>query len=254
MKGDYLRKLRNSRHLTQEKVAPNLGIEQTRYSRLESGEIEISEEMERKIIDFLGTLDEKTPKPSPNLGRNISNSLAEWVRIKREEKGLSARDLAEKADVTKATIQFIETGRTESPQKSTLDSIASVLGPLPKRLEQKIHRESLVEDLEFRGAFPIDGWENNVENDKPTPCVYVFYDEGQRPVYIGETKNLTKRITQHHNDRWWFQSPTAETFAYITVRDLKLRRKIEKVMIKLVGKRYAMFNRVHRLKTSDKAR
>jgi transcriptional regulator with XRE-family HTH domain len=239
LNGEYLRKLRESRGLSQEKAAPKLGIDQTRLSRLETGEIEISEEMEQRIRESLGTLDAKTPKPSD---RDDSNSLAEWVRNRREANELSTRELAEKANLTQATIQFIEAGRTESPQKSTLDSLVSVLGPLPERLKQKIHDDSLVEDLEFRGAFPIEEWKKNVDNDNPTPCVYVFYDEGQRPVRIGETEDLRRRIIEYQDDSWWFRSPTAETFAFITVRDPELRRKIEKALIKLVGERYAMFN------------
>jgi transcriptional regulator with XRE-family HTH domain len=239
--GDSLKRERKKAHLSQHETGKMIGRQETTIYRIESGK-SVSPEVKRRLLEVfpelrLGAIDE-TPKPSTNLD---SSSLAEWVRIRREEKRIDARELAQKIGVSKATIQLIETGGTESPQKSTLDSLASVLGPLPERLSQKIHKESLVEDLEYRGAFPLDGWEKNVENDEPTPCVYVFYDKGQRPVYIGATENLRRRITQH-SDRWWFKQPTAETFAYITVRDKKLRLKIEKAMIKLVGERYAMFN------------
>lgn len=40
---------------------------------------------------------------------------------------------------------------------------------------------------------------------------------------------------------YWFRPPTAETFAYIIVKDPKVRAQVEKIMIKLVGK-HAIFN------------
>ena len=75
---------------------------------------------------------------------------------------------------------------------------------------------------------------------RQVPAVYVFYDQLKRPVRIGETDDLVRRMKEYEQ-YYWFKSPTAETFAYVVVKERSFRRKTEKVMIKLVGSQ-AIFN------------
>jgi transcriptional regulator with XRE-family HTH domain len=49
------------------------------------------------------------------------------VRAKRGIEGLSQDDLAEKAELTKARISYIETGKTGNPQIKTIDALCVAL-------------------------------------------------------------------------------------------------------------------------------
>ena len=50
------------------------------------------------------------------------------LRRLREQKALSRRDLAERADIDESTIYRLEAGRTLHPAPSTLRKLASALG------------------------------------------------------------------------------------------------------------------------------
>lgn len=55
-------------------------------------------------------------------------SLGAAIAKRREELGLSQRDLADRASVSNGTISFIEQGITEQPKPTTLGKIARALG------------------------------------------------------------------------------------------------------------------------------
>jgi transcriptional regulator with XRE-family HTH domain len=55
-------------------------------------------------------------------------SLGAAIAKRREELGLSQRDLALRAELSNATLSFIEKGTTEQPKPSTLSKIATALG------------------------------------------------------------------------------------------------------------------------------
>ncbi len=78
-------------------------------------------------------------------------------------------------------------------------------------------------------------------------CVYVIYDAQKRPVRIGETGDLRRRLTEYEKNYWWWKSPTAVTFAYFLVKEgEKNRKKFEKLATQLVGE-HAIFNEQNRL-------
>lgn len=217
--------------MSQQELAGKLGVSQPMISIWENGDAEPSRDTIQKISAILSVDFEKGLEAPP---------LGEWVRKTREEKGWSRNELAEKAGISPLTIYFIETGKTESPQDTTLSALQKALGKLPSHLEEEVREEREIEQLEFLGPFPVDGWEENVGEGK-IPCIYVFYDQLVRPVRIGETDDLRRRMKEYQRDYWWFRTPTVETFAYVVVSDEQFRHKTEKVMIKLVGE-HAIFN------------
>jgi transcriptional regulator with XRE-family HTH domain len=147
--------------------------------------------------------------------------------------------------MSQLTISFIETGKTESPQKATVEAIEKVLGKLPGKIQSEIAEEAKVEGIgEYRGPFPIDEYKDNVQDS--TEGIYVFYDSLKRPVRVGQTDDLKRRIFEYKRDTWWCRPPTVESFAYIIVKDAKLRRQVESTMIKLVGDN-AIFNIQHKI-------
>jgi len=216
-------------HLSQKQLAEKLGVSQPVVSLWETGAFHPSHDMLEKLSAVL----------EADLEKSLDVGLGEWLVKQREEHKLTREQLAEKAGISPLTIYFIENGTTRSPQENTLKGLEKALGKLPSSLSKDVEEARDVGDFEYLGPFPIDKWEENVSEGK-IPCIYVFYDSLHRPVRIGGTEDLTRRMKEYQQ-MYWFRPPTAETFAYIVVKDPKFRSQAEKVMIKLVGE-HAIFN------------
>jgi transcriptional regulator with XRE-family HTH domain len=217
--------------VSQKDLAKKIGISQAMISHWENGSREPSPEFKEKLSATLG-IDLDEAKEGANFG--------DWLKAQREKLGLTRGGLAKRAGVAPLTIYFIETGRTESPQESTISNLQKVLGAVPGRVSKEVKSEERVGDFAFKGPFPIAEWKENVGKGRIS-CLYVFYDELRRPVRIGQTEDLARRMREYEQNYWWFRPPTVESFAYVTVDDPEFRRKSEKVMIKLIGAN-AIFN------------
>ncbi len=214
-------------------MAEKLGISQPYLSLIETGKQEPSQKLADKIVKLSGT-------PS-----KVEIGFGEWLRETRTKAKLTRDQLAQKAGISYLTIYFIETGKTESPQRATVEALEKVLGKVPKPVETEISEEKEV-GLgfgEYLGPFPIGDWESNVGDS--VPGIYVFYDSLKRPVRVGQTSDLKTRIRQYE-DFFWFKPPIVDSFAYIVVKDTKLRKQVETAMIKLVGEN-AIFNAQHKI-------
>lgn len=228
--GSWIKDSRDKAELSQQQLADRLGVSQPLVSQWEHGTAQPNHEMLEKLSAVLEADLDKTP-----FGMN----LGEWLRKQREKNELTREQLARKAGISPLTIYFIENGTTRSPQDATLKGLQKALGQLPGSLSADVEEAREVGDFQYLGPFPIDKWEENV-GEGEIPCIYVFYDSLNRPVRIGETADLSRRIKEYQQ-MYWFRPPTAETFAYILVKDSKIRSQAEKVMIKLVGN-HAIFN------------
>jgi transcriptional regulator with XRE-family HTH domain len=226
-----IRKGREEMDMSQQNLAKMIGSSQAMISHWENGRIEPTSEFKKKLSAALGVEFSLTKE---------GGSLGEWLKIEREKQGISRAELAKRAGIAPITLYFIETGRTESPQESTINSLKKVLGAVPSKVTKEVESEEKVGDFVFKGTFPIAKWRENIGSGTIS-CIYVFYDELQRPVRIGQTEDLARRMKEYESNYWWFRVPTVETFAYVTVDDSEFRRKAEKVMIKLVGAN-AIFN------------
>jgi len=231
--------LRQHLSLTQSEMAKELGISQPVVSLIESGGMRASRKIAEKILELSKNLEKEEAEASEK------SSFGEWLRDQRAKHNITQAQLAEKAGISQLTISFIETGKTQSPQKATVQAIEKALGKgLPTEVKSEISEETEVGGLgEYFGPFPTKDLETNVAND--TPGIYVFYDILKRPVYVGQTSDLKSRI-RGYQDFFWFKSPIADSFAYIVVKDEKLRRQVEAAMIKLVGEN-AIFNKQHKI-------
>ena len=227
----WIKKNRLSHDMTQKQFADKMGVSQSQVSNWENG----SSEPSQKAVQIMSSTFGQEP---PVAGSEAP--LAEWLKKRREQMKLSKTELAEKTGISGLAIYFIETGRTESPRLQTIRSLEAVLGKMPSGVKEDVKVERSVGELEFLGPFPMDGWEENVGDDQ-IACVYVLYDELKRPVRIGETGDLKRRLAEYHRDTWWCRPPTVDSFAYVIVTNQKARRNTERVMIKLVGD-HAMFN------------
>src|SRR5205823_5741464 len=224
-----VKNLREKYSWTQSEMAEKLGIAQPTVSLIEQGKSEPSKSIVEKLKKLSKT----------------GLSFGQWLLETRTKMGLSRAELASKAGISQLAVYFIETGRTESPWKSTLAKLEKVLGKLPQEVHTEIKEEAEVAGLgEYLGPFPIEQWESNVAES--SPGIYVFYDGLKRPVRLGQTDDIKRRLKEYARDAWWFRSPTVESFAYIIIKDEKLRKSIEATMIKLVGDN-AIFNIQHKI-------
>ena len=234
--------LRKKLDLTQAQMAEKLGISQGYVAQIENETVDASGRIAGKILELSGESPDKFASELQDTAEKTVE-LGEWVLDRRTKLGMSRQVLADKAGVSPLTLYFIETGQTESPRRSTIDGIRKVLGDLPKGVQTEVVESAEGGFGEFQGPFSVKEWERNV--DKDTPGVYIFYDVLKRPVYIGESKDIYRRIRQH-DDQFWFKSPMVHTIAYLIVKDEKVRAQLEAAMIKLVGEN-AIFNQQHKI-------
>jgi transcriptional regulator with XRE-family HTH domain len=228
--GEWMRANRDKAGLSQQEIGERIGVSQSQISTWENGSSEPSEKAIQSLSSIFGTEPPVTGLEAP---------FGEWLKSRREELRISRTELAKKTGISSLTIYFIETGRTESPRESTIRSLEQALGSVPTGVKKEIKEERVGGELEFLGPFPMDAWEENVSDG--ISCVYVLYDELKRPVRIGETEDLRRRMREYKRDAWWCRPPTVDSFAYVEVSDPKMRRNTEVVMIKLIGA-HAIFN------------
>lgn len=232
--GQWIRDARTKGDLTQQQLADKLGGWQPQVCNWENDVVQPDREVIERISAITGV-----EIPSSILG------VGEWVQRRREELEMSRDELAKKAGISPLTIYFIEKGQTRSPQETTLKGLQKVLGKLPEVIDHEVGEVRGEEDFEFLGPFPIVEWEQSIGEGRIS-CIYVIYDSLKRPVRIGETDDLGRRMKEYSLNVYWFRQPTAMTFAYIKVSDPDFRKKAEKVMIKLVGD-HAIFNTQERI-------
>ncbi|MBB2890510.1 helix-turn-helix domain-containing protein [Flexivirga oryzae] len=82
-------------------------------------------------------------------GSTISASVGAQIRLRREQRGMSAAELARRSNLSKATLSSLESGRS-NPTIDTLDAVAIALGiPLADLLvETTLQRPQLVRATE----------------------------------------------------------------------------------------------------------
>jgi transcriptional regulator with XRE-family HTH domain len=223
-------------------MGEKLGISQGYVAQIETETVNASPRIAEKILRMAGksrteidSIQETDTEEEVNFG--------DWVEEQRSKRGLSRRSPADKAGISYLALYFIETGQTQSPRENTVNAIKRVIGELPKGMQTEVVESAEGGFGKFQGPFSIKEWEEEV--DGGTPGVYIFYDILMRPVYIGQSKDIRKRILDHDRE-FWFKSPMVDKIAYLVVKDEAIRLKLEAAMIKLVGEN-AIFNSQHKI-------
>lgn len=233
--GEWIKEKRIEADLTQAELAEKLGAKQPTIWSWEKGISSPGPKYRKAIENLFGVSYDDVQK---------IGSFGEWLSQARGRKGLTRAQLAEKSGVSQITIYFIEKGRTTSPRQNTIELLTKILGEPTKNMTEQLEEEREVKGLgEFLGPFAIDEWETNAE---AVPAIYVLYDSIDRPVRIGQTIDLKRRLREYKDNYWWFRSPTVETFAYVIVPDEDTRGIIEKTIIKFMGSN-ALFNKQHKI-------
>jgi transcriptional regulator with XRE-family HTH domain len=176
-----------------------------------------------------------------------ASSYAVWIRETRLQKGLTVSALARGAGISHVAILKIESGQIKNPRPETWEKIEATLKQAPSRaIVEKAERDSIIEGLGYLEDFdPYD-----LETVPLSAGVYVFYDISERPIYVGQSVNLRKRI-RSHVDRFWFKPPIVYSGSFINVLDETLRNQIERLLIKFLRSN-AVLNQMHVERSGDK--
>jgi len=220
--GKKIKKMRLAAGYSQADIAKKLKVTQATVSQWESGRSSPSSKYLEKVEQVLGKLN----------GRDLSSVsvFGAWLRRTRDDHEMSVPELAAKAKVSPLTIYQVESGVVQRPQDATIKAIESALGvSLPKEFSKELKQESIVEGFgEFTDFDPYDE-----ENLPVSGGIYVFYDISDRPVYVGQGENISRRVRQHA-EKFWFKAPVVERGSYISISEKKLRQRVETLLIKFL--------------------
>jgi len=217
--------------LSQRELAKRMGFAQPTVSQWETGYSSPSEEAVAKLEQVLGPLRDKDSGGAPTSEADVGQSaIGAWVNRMRQGKGWSVAELAAKSGVSLFAIYRIESGQTENPRKETLAKIQKALGATLEEDAQEVAREEAT--IEGLGEL-IDFDPNDVEDRPDVPGVYVLYDISVRPIYVGMSDNIRGRL-RDHSEKFWFKHPIVATASYIEIRDAKMRRQMETLLIKFL--------------------
>jgi transcriptional regulator with XRE-family HTH domain len=227
--GKTLRNARIDQRFTQQEVAKKIGSSQASIAKWESGDFEPKSENLRELERLFPEL---LHQETEDISLSGGPLFGTWLTTQRERKGLTIAELAEKAEITTATIYNLEAGRSTNPQGKTKERLEKALSEkLPEDQSKALNEKAKIDGI---GAL-ID-FNPNDSNDLPGCAgVYVFYDVTERPIYVGKSKTISERVKQHSGKKWFIPEFVA-TGAYVKVEDEKLRHQIEQVLIKFLKK------------------
>jgi len=250
--GDRLRTARDHAGLTQAQLAEKVDCSPALVSAWESGRITPTPDKLAKLRGVLQLHVPRAPSPkkSPSSAPKKAPSSAgpddapsaygKWLNETRVKKGRSITRLAEESGVGYATIANVESGRTQNPRAEARDRLAAALGVA----EPPAVTAATEEAAEVEGVGQLVDFDPHEVASRPKdPGIYVFYDVSDRPIYVGESDAINRRI-RSHEEKFWFKRPIVERASYIKVSDPELRRQIERILIRFL-KSNAVLNRQH---------
>jgi transcriptional regulator with XRE-family HTH domain len=224
--GNAIREARKQNALTQEELAKKIGVVQGTLSLWENGKHEPDEDSKAKLRTVLGT----NFLGSGSEDADASSVLAEWLSRVRQEKNMTVAQVAERAGLSVPTIYGIEAGKSQNPRQRTVRLLEKAVG---KKFEAEFQK-SLKEASTIEGLGELQDFDPHDEHDWPEePGIYVLYDISDRPIYVGMGKSIGGRIADHQ-DKFWFKRPIVERAAFVPIKEEKLRRQVETVLIKFL--------------------
>jgi len=215
--------------IKQKQLAMMLGISQATVSHWVTGKATPSSDQGAMLTELLGRTEER-------------RTLAQWVTEKRNERGWTVADLAREAELSLPAVYNIESGRITNPRERTRKALERALGA---QLAVAIEREMTASSgIPGTGVGPFTDFDPYVEDELPVVAgVYVFYDISDRPIYVGKSENIGKRV-KTYSEKFWFRKPIVEKAAYVQVEDENLRAQIEVILIRFL-KSNAVLNKMN---------
>ncbi len=222
-----IKSARLSSGLSQADVAKRLGVTQVAVSQWERGRQPTPHNL-AALQQLLGELTPEADEEPDTL--DGPSPFGAWLARTREAADLTRAQLAERAGITHVAIYNLETGRTQNPQERTREKLTGALGAAAPSDAVEATEEAA--EIENVGRL-TDFEPHDAANLPQGPGVYVFYDISQRPIYVGESQDMARRI-QEHADKFWFRAPIVASGSYVLVRDARLRRQVEQVLIRFL--------------------
>jgi transcriptional regulator with XRE-family HTH domain len=230
--GGRLRAARLTEGLSQAQVGEKLHVTGATISNWESGKTKPSDTELKKLQRILGNFDAVSNRStrSGNGDDERPSAFGIWLRKSRDKAGLSVNELAERASVSVPTIYFLEGGRTQLPLEQTRRRLEAAL---KVEIPEEVTREAAAEQ-QIEGLGSLTDFDPYDSDDRPKLSgVYVFYDISDRPIYVGQSKNIANRVNSH-SDKFWFKRPIVERAAFIEIKPATLRSQIEQILIKFL--------------------
>lgn len=225
--GSAIRKARMNSGLSQKELGHKLGVSQALVSQWENDNIIPEKDTAREIESILGPL---SGRAAEELEAASVAPFGVWLSKARTEHQWTPAQLGEKAGVSVPTIYNIESGRVKYPNQSTIKRLEKALG---ETLDRDI-QEQMGAEASIAGLGALEDFDPHSPEDSPEgPGVYVIYDVSNRPIYVGESKDVKRRINEHR-DKFWFRSPITHSASYVRISDKNLRRQVEAVLIKFL--------------------
>ncbi len=214
-----LKRCRVDADLTQMQLATKIGVSQTLVSAWETGRVAIPDDQQTVLAGLFG----KTESA-------VSNPFGDWLKREREKRNLTVKELSDRANVSVPQVYNIESGRSTNPRPDTKERLARAMGvDVPSDVADLVRS-----DAEIEGLGTLVDFDPHNKADLPTVAgIYVLYDVSDRPVYVGQGKNIASRIKDHH-EKFWFKYPIVDTANYIEVTNETLREQIESLLIKFL--------------------
>jgi transcriptional regulator with XRE-family HTH domain len=239
--GELLKSARIRAGLTQHQLAEKTGGHQSVISHWETGRSSPSADDRRKLDEVLD-LGTSGPEVAADefATDGTTSPFGGWLRKTRESKGLTVWELADAAGVSAPAIYNLESGRTQNPQAATRLRLTNALETTPDaEIVEQTETDATILDVGV-----LTDFDPYATEDLPrVGGVYVFYDVSERPIYVGESDNIRRRVGDH-SDKFWFKAPIVETAAYVQIDDVRLRKQVEATMIKFL-KSNAVINKQH---------
>jgi transcriptional regulator with XRE-family HTH domain len=220
-----IREKRIAAALSQTELAEKLGVSQVLISNWEKAKRSPSPEHQAKLARILGAAD------GNNVGGDFldASPVAAWVKKERISRGFSIPELADKSGLTPPAIYRIESGQTRNLREATRKKLEQVLSKMPAETISEAAQET-----EIIGLGSMEDFDPHSDDERPTKAgIYVLYDISERPIYVGEGKDVRKRI-RDHEEKFWFKRPIVQSASWIAIGDEDLRRKVETILIKFL--------------------
>ena len=163
--------------------------------------------------------------------------LKEFIPFRRNEMGLTKRELCRQAGITEMTLWNILNGR-HTPLDQTKEALINVLGPIPEEIDEPQENPldvgiEVPENPNVGELIACNHWD---EADRPTGGgVYAFVDRTDRPVYIGKSGDIRGTLRdRYHSLRarpYWVQSDIVPTMWFIPIENPEIRAAVESALI-----------------------
>lgn len=223
---EAIRRERIRAGLSQAELADRVGVSQATVSTWEIG----TSSPRASRVEALNRVLDLGREGGDDFETPTASAYGEWLSRTRPRSGMTRRELAERSGVSEPQIWNIETGKTLNPRAETRNRLSEALGERPS--------DETIQITETDAAIPelgglIDFDPHDPDDLPDEPGVYVFYDVSERPVYVGQSDKMKRRIGEHEQ-AFWFKRPIVQTGAYVRIADRTLRTQVESIMIRFL--------------------